>query len=132
VGVDGIIIPKDRSVPPTPAVSKTSAGALEHARVAMVTNLASTITALKQNGVWIFGMDMAAEKTIYSTDLSGSIAIVLGGEEKGIRPLSKKHCDVLISIPQVSKIDSLNASVAGSIVMYEAFRQKRHKNKGQV
>ncbi len=132
VGVDGIIITKDRSVPPTPAVSKTSAGALEHARVAMVTNLAGTITTLKKNGVWIFGMDMAAEKTIYSTDLSGNIAVVLGGEEKGIRPLSKKHCDVLISIPQVSKIDSLNASVAGSIVMYEAFRQKHHKNKGQV
>ena len=75
-------------------------------------------------------MDMAAEKTIYSTDLSGSIALVIGGEEKGIRPLSKKHCDALISIPQVSKIDSLNASVAGSIAMYEAFRQRHYQNRG--
>lgn len=128
VGVDGIIIPKDRSVSSTPAVSKASAGALEHARVAIVTNLANTVKILKKNGVWIYGMDMTAEKTIYSTDFGVDMAIIIGGEEKGIRPLSKKLCDLLISIPQVAGIDSLNASVAGAVVMYEAFRQ-RHYNK---
>ena len=127
-GVDGIVIPKDRSVSPTPAVSKVSAGALEHVRVAVVTNLVNTMNILKKQGIWIYGMDMVAENTIYSTDLSVNMAVVVGGEEKGIRPLSKKNCDVLMSIPQVAKIDSLNASVAGSVVMYEAFRQRCYKN----
>ncbi len=124
VGIDGIIIPKDRSAMPTPAVSRTSAGAIEHVCLIRVTNMVDTIRILKQQGVWIVGLDKGAEKTVYSSDLTGSIAIVIGGEEKGIRPLVKKNCDFLVSIPQMGQVNSLNASVAAAIAMYEAFRQR--------
>ena len=124
VGIDGIVIPKDRSALPTPTVSKASAGALEHASLVRVTNMVNTIKVLKQKGLWIAGLDIVANRSIYSSDLAGSIAIVIGGEEKGIRPLVKKQCDILMSIPQSSRINSLNASVAGAVVMYEAFRQR--------
>jgi 23S rRNA (guanosine2251-2'-O)-methyltransferase len=125
VGVSGVVILKDRSVPPTPAVSKSSAGALEHARLSHVTNMVNTIKTLKNNGLWIVGIDRAADESIFSSDMKEFNAIVVGGEGKGIRPLVKKHCDKLISIPQTDLIDSLNASVAGAVVMYEIFRQRR-------
>jgi 23S rRNA (guanosine2251-2'-O)-methyltransferase len=125
VGVSGVVILKDRSVPPTPTVSKSSAGALEHARLSHVTNMVSTIKTLKNNGLWIVGIDRAADESIFSSDMKEFNAIVVGGEGKGIRPLVKKHCDKLISIPQTDLIDSLNASVAGAVVMYEIFRQRR-------
>jgi len=124
VGVKGIIIPKDRSVTPTPAVSKASAGALEHIRLARATNMVNTIKTLKEKGWWIAGMDKASDKSIFLSDLTGRVAIVIGGEEKGMRPLVKKHCDFLMSIPQKGPINSLNASVAGAVAMYEAFRQR--------
>ena len=124
VGVDGIIIPRDRSVPPTPTVSKSSAGALEHIRLARVTNMVNTIKALKEKGLWIAGMEKTSDKSIFFSDLTGPVAIVIGGEEKGMRPLVKKHCDFLMSIPQTGQVNSLNASVAGAVVMYEAFRQR--------
>jgi len=123
VGVDGIIIPKDRSVPPTPAVSKASAGALEHIRLVRVTNMVNTIKDLKEKGLWIAGMEKTSDKSIFFSDLTVPVAIVIGGEEKGMRPLVKKHCDFLMSIPQTGQVNSLNASVAGAVVMYEAFRQ---------
>lgn len=113
VGIDGIVIPKDRSALPTPAVSKASAGALEHVRLARVTNMVNTIKDLKGKGIWIAGLDITADQSIFFSDLTGSIAIVVGGEAKGIRPLVKKHCDISMSIPQTSRINSLNASVAG-------------------
>ena len=124
VGVNGIIIPKDRSVSPTPAVSRASAGALEHIHLVRVTNMVNTIDALKEKGWWIAGMEKASDRSIFLSDLTGHIAIVIGGEEKGIRPLVKKHCDFLMSIPQAGPVSSLNASVAGAVVMYEAFRQR--------
>ena len=124
VGVDGIIIPKDRSVRPTPAVSKASAGALEHIRLARATNLVNTIKILKEKGWWIAGMEKASDKSIFLSDLTGRLAIIIGGEEKGMRPLVKKQCDFLMSIPQKGPINSLNASVAGAVAMYEAFRQR--------
>jgi 23S rRNA (guanosine2251-2'-O)-methyltransferase len=124
-GVDGIVIPKDRSAVPTPTVAKASAGAIEHIRIVRVINMVNTIKALKENGVWIAGMDKTSDTSIYSCELTGSTAIVVGGEESGIRFLVKKQCDFLISIPQTGPIDSLNASVAGAVVMYEAFRQRR-------
>jgi 23S rRNA (guanosine2251-2'-O)-methyltransferase len=124
VGVDGIIIPKDRSVRPTPAVSKASAGALEHIRLARATNMVNTIKTLKAKGWWIAGMEKASDKSIFLSDLTGRLAIVIGGEEKGMRLLVKKHCDFLMSIPQKGPINSLNASVAGAVAMYEAFRQR--------
>jgi len=124
VGVDGIIIPKHRSVSPTPAVSRASAGALEHIHLVQVTNMVSTIEALKEKGWWIAGMEKTSDQSIFSSDLKGYVAIVIGGEEKGIRPLVKKHCDFLMSIPQAGPVSSLNASVAGAVAMYEAFRQR--------
>jgi 23S rRNA (guanosine2251-2'-O)-methyltransferase len=123
-GVHGIIIPKDRAAPPTPAVSKASAGAMEHILLAQVTNMVNAIGELKENGVWIAGMDGKAEKSVFEAELSGALGIVIGGEEKGVRPLVKRHCDFLMAIPQSGQIDSLNASAAGAVVMYEAFRQR--------
>ena len=126
-GLDGIIIPKDRSAPLSPAVSKSSSGALEHARLVQVTNIVSTIKLLKQGGLWVVGLDRHAKESVYETDLTCALAIVIGGEDKGIRPLVKKNCDFLVSIPQRGPIDALNASVAGAIVIYEAYRQRSAK-----
>ena len=130
VGIDGVLLPKDRSAPPTPAVSKASAGALEHILLCRVTNLVQTIKHCKNAGTWVIGLDKDAEQSIYDGDLTGSIAIVLGGEQKGIRPLVKKNCDFLVSIPQLGAVDSLNASVAAAVAMYEALRQ-RSEDRGQ-
>ena len=124
VGVNGVIITKDRSALPTPTVSKASAGALEYVNVIRVTNIINTIKILKNKGFWIYGMDKNADKDVFSCDFSGSLGILIGGEGKGIRSLVKKQCDILISIPQIEKINSLNASVAAAVVMYETFRQR--------
>ncbi|MFH1102371.1 MAG: 23S rRNA (guanosine(2251)-2'-O)-methyltransferase RlmB [Pseudomonadota bacterium] len=123
-GVHGVVIPKDRSTPPTPAVSKASSGALEHIFLVRVTNLTTTIESLKESGIWVFGMERHATTTIFSQNLTGPVALVVGGEEKGIRPLVRRHCDGLFSIPQSGNFDSLNASVAGGIAMFEVFRQR--------
>ena len=124
VGTDGIILPKDNCATPTPAVSRASAGALEHIRLCRVTNLVQTIKLCKNRGLWIIGLLKDAKQSIYAGDLSGSIAMVLGGEQKGIRPLVRKNCDFLFSIPQQGPVDSLNASAAGAVAMYEAWRQR--------
>lgn len=126
-GVDGILCPRDRAAAPTPVVSRISAGAMEHVRLARVTNLVAAIKALKEKRFWVAGMDMAGERSVFAADFSGPLAIVIGGEEKGLRPLVKKQCDFLVSIPQANTFNSLNASVAGAVVMYEAFRQRRLK-----
>ena len=123
-GIDGVIIPKDRSAYPTPAVSRISAGALEHMRVAQVNNMVRFIKMLKDQNVWLAGLDQNAGQPIYAADLTGAVGLVIGGEEKGIRPLVKKNCDFLISIPQSGPVGSLNASVAGAIAMYESYRQR--------
>ena len=125
VGIDGIIMPKDRSAPATPSVSKASAGALEHIRLSRVTNLVQIIKRCKKDGIWVMGLDKDAGRSIYDGDMSGSIAIVLGGEQKGLRPLVKKNCDFLVSIPQLGAVDSLNASVAAAVTLYEALRQRQ-------
>ena len=124
-GVSGVIFPKDRSASALPSVSKASAGAMEHMKLAMVTNLTTAIQKLKQDGVWIAGLDKSGDRSIYDTDWTGATAIVIGGEEKGIRPLVRKHCDFLVSIPQKADINSLNASAAGAVVMYEVLRQRK-------
>ena len=126
-GIEGVIVPKDRSAPPTPAVSKASAGALEHILFSRVTNLVSTIKHCQKSGLWVVGLDKEAQRSLYDGDLSGSIALVLGGEQKGIRPLVKKNCDFLVSIPQPGALDSLNVSVAAAVAMYEALRQRQTK-----
>lgn len=123
-GIQGIIIPKDRSAGPVPAASKASAGALEHVYLARVINMVNTIRELKNKEIWVAGADPSAGKNLYTCDLTGPLAIVIGGEEKGIRPLVGKCCDFLLSIPQEGALNSLNASVAGAIVLYEAFRQR--------
>ena len=127
VGVRGVIIPKDRSAPPNPVASKASAGAMEHLNIIRVTNLAGTIKELKSTGIWIAGLDSHGSKTVFETDLTGPLAFVIGAEEKGLRPLVRAACDFLVSIPQVGPVESLNASVAGAVAMYEAFRQQSQK-----
>lgn len=124
-GIDGVVIPKDRSAAPTPAVSRISAGALEHTRLIRATNMVKVITDLKSQGLWVAGLDRAAGPTLFTMDFKVPLAIVVGSEEKGLRPLVKKNCDLLVGIPQMGDVDSLNASVAGGIVMYEVFRQRQ-------
>jgi 23S rRNA (guanosine2251-2'-O)-methyltransferase len=128
-GVDAVIIPKDRSAHPSPAVSKVSAGALEYMRVTQVNNIVRVVKTLKDQDLWIVGLDQNAGRSVYAADLAGAIGLVIGGEEKGIRTLVKQNCDFLISIPQTGKVGSLNASVAGAIVMYESYRQRFVRNK---
>ncbi len=124
VDVDGIIIPKDRAAGPTPAVSKASAGTLELSRLGRVANLVNTIRMLKKRGYWIYGLDSKAPHSLYTVDFRGDIALVVGGEEKGIRPLIRSQCDRMLSIPQSGNVDSLNASVAAAVALFEAFRQR--------
>jgi len=123
-GVDFILIPKDRCAAPSSTVSRSSAGAMEHASIFMITNTASILRSLKENGVWISGLDAKGDTSVFDSDLKGNIALVIGGEHKGIRPGVKKECDFLLSIPNMGNINSLNASVAGGIAMYEALRQR--------
>jgi len=124
VGVGGVIIPRDRCAPPTPVVSSASAGALEHIRLVQAVNLVRLLQTLKDQGFWIFGLDHRSEQDCFHTDFTGPCALVIGGEGRGIRPLVKKTCDHLVSIPQEGAVSSLNASVAGAVVMYEAYRQR--------
>ena len=123
-GAHGIIIPKRRNVGATPTVYKTSAGAIEHVKIAKVTNINATIEEIKERGVWVYGADMVGENYIFNTDFTGAVALVIGSEGKGISKLTKEKCDVLVKIPMVGKITSLNASVAGGIIMYEIMKQK--------
>jgi 23S rRNA (guanosine2251-2'-O)-methyltransferase len=123
-GVHGVIIPKRRSVGLTATVSKTSAGAVEYVPVARVTNISQTIEELKEKGVWIAGADVGATQPIYQTNLNLPLAIVIGNEAKGIGRLIKENCDFLLKLPMFGKINSLNASVAASVFMYEVVRQR--------
>ncbi len=127
VGVQGVIIPKDRSAPPSPAASKASAGAMEHLYVVKVANMVGAIKQIKAAGFWVGGLDRSAPKSVFESDLTDPLALVIGAEEKGLRPLVKAACDFLVSIPQIGPVDSLNASVAGAVAMYEAFRQRSQK-----
>jgi 23S rRNA (guanosine2251-2'-O)-methyltransferase len=123
-GADGVVITRDRAAPPLPSVSKSSAGALEHLPVVRVTNLVNLIRQLKQTGLWIAGLDAEADKQVFATDLRGPLALVVGGERRGLRRLVKAHCDLLVAIPQARSFDSLNASVAAALVIYEIYRQR--------
>lgn len=122
-GAHGVIIPKRRGVSLTYAVSKVSAGAIEYVPVARVSNLASTIEELKKKGFWIYGADM--DGTPWDKqDYSGSVALVIGSEGKGISRLVKEKCDFIVSLPMKGKINSLNASVAAGILMYEVIKHR--------
>ncbi len=122
-GVHGIIIPKRGSVGLNEVVAKTSAGAIEYVPVCKVTNIAQTIDTLKDRGVWVAGAEAGGD-TMYKTDLKGSMALVIGSEGEGISRLVKEKCDFLVEIPMFGDVNSLNASVAGAILMYEIVRQR--------
>jgi 23S rRNA (guanosine2251-2'-O)-methyltransferase len=121
-GVHGIIIPKRRSASVSATVYKSSVGAIEHVKIAKVTNLNATIEDLKQKGIWVYGADIRAEEYSYQVDFSGPCAVIIGNEGRGISKLTVQKCDKLIKIPMVGKINSLNASVAGGIIMYEVLK----------
>lgn len=123
-GVDYISIPRHRSAAPTPTVSRISAGAMEHSRILMTTNTVNLLKRLKENGFWIAGLDAAGETSIYKAGLTGHIVLVVGGEHRGIRMGVQKECDFLLSIPMAGMVNSLNASVAGAIGMFEIIRQR--------
>lgn len=123
-GVHGVLIPKHRSCPLSATVAKTSAGAVEHVPVARVGNLVQTIKKLKQEGLWVAAADMDG-KDYYDTDLTGPLLLIIGSEGQGVGRLVKEQCDFVVRIPMVGKINSLNASVAGSILMYESMKQRR-------
>jgi len=127
-GVHGMIIPKDRAVGITPAVVKTSAGATSYLPIARVVNIATTIDALKKEGIWVYGASGEAKDLIYNFDLNIDLAIVIGAEGKGIRPLVKKKCDRLFSIPMKGPISSFNASVSGGMILYDVMRQRALHN----
>ena len=120
----GIIIPKRRSASLNNTVYKTSAGAASWVKVARVANLTAAVQELKDNGVWIYGTDASGD-CIYKTDLTGGIAFVIGSEGFGIGRLIKESCDFLVSLPMYGQVNSLNASVAAGICMYEAVRQRK-------
>jgi 23S rRNA (guanosine2251-2'-O)-methyltransferase len=124
-GVDGVVIPERRAVGITGTVVKTSAGASEHLSVAKVVNIARTIDDLKLQNVWIVGLDERGERSYDELDYNMNCAIVLGAEGKGLHDLVRRKCDLLVSIPMMGAVSSLNVSVAGGIVMYEVQRQRR-------
>jgi len=123
-GVDGIIIPKRRSVGLTSTVAKTSAGAIEYVPVARVTNLAQTIDLLKEKGYWIVGTDASGKQFYHQVDYQIPIAIVIGSEGKGMGKLIKDKCDFVVKLPMKGHVNSLNASVAASLLMYEVYRHR--------
>lgn len=123
-GAAGVIVPERRSASVTPAVCKASAGAVEHLEVAHVRNLADWLADAKEAGFWIWGADADAEQAPWSTDLTGSTVIVLGGEGKGLRPRVAAACDGLVALPQRGKVESLNVSAAATALLFEALRQR--------
>jgi 23S rRNA (guanosine2251-2'-O)-methyltransferase len=130
-GVQGMIIPKDRAVGITPAVVKTSAGAAAHLPIARVVNVANTVDALKKEGLWVYGASGEATELIYDLDLNLDLAIVIGAEGKGIRPLVKRKCDRLFSIPMKGPVSSFNASVSAAMILYEVMRQRHAAQNGR-
>jgi 23S rRNA (guanosine2251-2'-O)-methyltransferase len=123
-GVHAVIVPKDKAVGLTPAVSKVASGAAETVPFVQVTNLVRALEDLKELGIWIYGAAGEAKQSIYQTDLSGPAAIVLGAEGSGLRRLTREHCDVLATIPMQGSVSSLNVSVAAGIFLFEVVRQR--------
>lgn len=124
-GAAGLVIPDRRAAGVTAAAAKASAGAVEHLRIARVRNVSDWITAAKSAGFWIWGADGNAKTAPWQTDLTGSTVIVMGTEEKGLRPRVAASCDGLVAIPQAGKTGSLNVSAAASVLLFEAVRQRR-------
>jgi 23S rRNA (guanosine2251-2'-O)-methyltransferase len=129
-GACGVVIAERRAAGLTETVARAAAGALEHLRVARVGNLVRAMEELKEAGWWLVGLDERANRSYAEQDLTGRVAIVLGGEGKGLHELVRKRCDFLVSIPTVGPVRSLNVSVAASVVLFEAVRQRRERGKG--
>lgn len=127
VGVDAVIIPKRRSVGLTPTVVKVSTGAVEYVPVVRVNNLVRCIETLQQHGIWVVGSDAAAEQLYTEVAYDGPIALVIGGEGKGLSRLVREKVDFLVRLPMVGHVNSLNASVAAAVLMYEVLRQRRQQ-----
>ena len=123
-GAHGIIIPKRRSAGITSIVQKTSAGAVNHMPVARVPNLVAAIKELQEAGLWVYGAALEGEKSLWQTDFSGPMALVIGSEGEGLGRLVTQHCDFLVNIPMEGKISSLNASVSAAVILYEVVRQR--------
>jgi 23S rRNA (guanosine2251-2'-O)-methyltransferase len=124
---DGVVIPERRAVGVNATVAKASAGAAEHVPVAKVTNITRTLESLKSKNIWTIGLDERGEKSFDQVDYTVDCAIVLGAEGKGLHELVRKTCDLLVHIPMLGKVPSLNVSVAGALVMYEVLRQRRRR-----
>lgn len=129
-GVDAVVAPKDRAAGISPAVSKVASGAAESTPYLMVTNLARTLTELKERNIWIAGADERAGKTLYEADLPESVAWVLGAEGEGMRRLTRERCDLLVRIPMRGEVESLNVSVSAGICLYESVRRRASKQSG--
>ncbi|MRR35638.1 23S rRNA (guanosine(2251)-2'-O)-methyltransferase RlmB [bacterium] len=126
-GANGVVIPRDRAAGITPAVIKASAGAAGYIPVSRVVNLTQAIEFMKENGFWIYGTDASSDCDAGSVLFEGNVGLVMGSEGKGIRPLVRKHCDALLSIPLFGRIDSLNVSVAAGILLHEIRRSTRSR-----
>lgn len=124
-GAHGVVLPRDRSAPLSAAARRAASGAAETVPVYQVTNLARTLDALKEAGIWLYGASQEAEAGLYDTDLGGAAAVILGGEARGLRRLTRERCDRLVRIPMAGSVESLNVSVAAGIVLYEIVRQRR-------
>ena len=123
-GVDAVIVPKDKSVQLSPTVRKVACGAAEIVPFVSVTNLARTLQSLQSRGIWVFGAAGEAELSVYDAELKGAVAIVMGSEGKGLRRLTREHCDSLVAIPMAGEVSSLNVSVSTGVVLFEAVRQR--------
>jgi len=124
VGVGGVILPKRRSASLSPLVEKAAAGAIAYLPVCQIENLVRALPVIREAGYWLVGLAPNTHQTLYDLDLSEKIALLLGGEEKGLRSLTRQHCDFLVAIPMLGKIESLNVSVAGGVALYEFLRRK--------
>lgn len=123
-GIGAVIIPKDRAARLSQGTAKSSAGAQEYVKVVRVSNLAEAIKRIKEAGIWVVGADQQAEKVYYETDLRGPVALVIGGEGKGLRRLTRESCDLLVRIPMRGRVSCLNAGVAAGIMIFEILRQR--------
>lgn len=124
VGVQAVVVPKDKSASLSPTVRKVACGAAETVPLVRVTNLARFLRTIKDDGVWLIGTAGEAGSTLYQADFTGPVALVMGAEGKGMRRLTREHCDLLINIPMLGHVDSLNVSVATGVCLYEALRQR--------
>lgn len=123
-GVTGIILPKDRTAPLAGTAAKAAAGSIALVDICIATNLVAALTRLKEEGFWIYGADGTATQSLYQADFAGPICLVVGGEGKGMRPLVRKECDFLVSIPMRGSLDSLNVSVATAVILFEMVRRR--------